>query len=273
MPLSPFACTNCGHWQRYFAVPPNCPICSDVRNDLPPNGWEFVTPEVLAPQLQYHWREAIPGVWEFWSTPRFGLDSHGWLLIYPEGNVAFEAAPYYNDAQLQKIEELGGIDTLASSHPHGYGAFYQLQDHFRPELLIQKDDLEWTKAFRVTIPYDETFEVRPGLTLHHTGGHYAGHSVLHDAVRRAVFAGDALKIDFDPDGTAARISCHKAYHKQIPLSRDEACRYRAVFETLDFTSVFTPFEYATDTSTKAALALLDEVIAGPPFTRSVPIQR
>ena len=273
MPLSPFACTNCGHWQRYFAVPPNCPICSDVRNDLPADGWEFVTPETLAPTLQYHWREAIPGVWEFWSTPRFGLDSHGWLLTYPDGNVAFEAAPAYNDAQLAQIEALGGIAILAASHPHGYGALYQLQDHFRPELLIQKDDLEWTKAFRVTLPYDETFEIRPGLTLHHTGGHYAGHSVLHDVARRAVFAGDALKIDFDPDGTAARISCHKAYHKQIPLSRDEARRYRAVFETLDFISVFTPFEYATDTSTKAALALLDEVIAGPPFTKPIPIQR
>ena len=64
--------------------------------------------------------------------------------------------------------------------------------------------------------------------------HYEGHSILHDAGRRAVFAGDALKIDFDPDGSAARISCHKAYHKQIPLSRDEARRYRQVFETLDF---------------------------------------
>jgi len=168
---------------------------------------------------------------------------------------------------------LGGIDILAASHPHGYGALYQLQDHFKPELLIQKDDLEWTKAFRVTLPYDEVLEIKPGLTLHHTGGHYAGHSVLHDAERQAVFAGDALKIDFDPDGTAARISCHKAYHKQIPLSRDEARRYRAVFEELDFTSVFTPFEYATDTSTKAALALLDKVIAGPPFTRPIPIQR
>jgi len=273
MPLEPYACTNCGHWQRYFAVPPNCPICSDVRNDLPANGWNFVTPAELAPKLQYHWRETIPGVWEFWSSPRFGLDSHGWLLTYPDGNVAFEAAPIYNDAQLAQIEALGGIKVLASSHPHGYGALYQLQDHFHPALLIQKDDLQWTKAFRVTIPYDETYEIHPGLTLHHTGGHYEGHSVLHDAGRRAVFCGDALKIDFDPDGTAQRISCHKAYHKQIPLSRDEAQRYRDVFARLDFTSAFTPFEYATDLNTAAALKLLDAVIVGPPFTHPIPIAR
>lgn len=267
MPLSPYACTNCGTWQRYFAVPPDCPVCSDVRNDLPEDGWAFVTPDDLAQRLDFHWREAIPGIWEFWSTPRFGLDSHGWLITHPDGNVAFEAAPTYSADQLAKIDELGGIRFLAASHPHGYGALYQLQDRFAPELLIQKDDLRWTKAFRVTLPYDEGIELRPGLTLLHTGGHYEGHAILYDAERRAVFAGDALKIDFDGQGAASGISCHKAYHKQIPLSRGEAMRYREVFAKLDFTSVFTPFEYATGIDTAAALRLLDQVIEGPPFTR------
>ena len=273
MPLRPYACVNCGTWQRHFAPPPDCPVCSDVRNDLPEDGWEFVTPEHLAPRLAHHWREAIPGVWEFWSTPRFGLDSHGWLILHPDGNVAFEAAPHYDDAQLAKIAELGGIAVLAASHPHGYGALYQLQDRFDPALLIHKDDLRWTKAFRVTLPYDDVLEIHPGLTLHHTGGHYEGHAVLHDSGRRALFAGDALKIDFDPDGAAARISTHKAYHKQIPLSRDEARRYRDVIGALDFDAVFTPFEYATNTGTGAAIALLDRVIAGPPFTTPIPIER
>ncbi len=273
MPLRPYACSNCGHWQRYFAVPPSCPVCSDVRNDLPDDGWEFCTPEQIESRLTWHWREVSPGIHEFWTTPRFGLDSHGWLLTYPDGNVAFEAAPLYNEAALQEIERLGGVRILASSHPHGYGALWQLQDRFRPELLIQKDDLQWTKAFRVTLPYDERLEIRPGLVLHHTGGHYDGHSVLHDSERAALFAGDALKVDFDPDGSPARISCHKAYHKQIPLSRGEAQRYRDVISQLHFTQVFTPFEYAPDTTTAAAVALLDEVIAGPPFTHPIPIQR
>ena len=152
MPLSPWSCTNCGHWQRYFERPPNCPICSDVRNDLPADGWEFLTPEQVLPKLEHHWREVLPGLWEFWSTPRYGLDGHGWLLTYPDGNVAFEAAPLYSEAALDKIDQLGGIRWLGSSHPHGYGALFQLQDRFQPELLIQKDDLQWTKAFRVTGP-------------------------------------------------------------------------------------------------------------------------
>ena len=271
MPLSPFACSNCGHWQFYFASPPDCPICSDVRNDLPDDGWDFRTPADLAPVLAHHRREVVPGLWEFWTTPRFGLDSHGWLLLEAGGNVAFEAAPFYDDASLDAIAELGGITTLAASHPHGYGALWQLQHRFSPELLIQKEDLQWTKAFRVTRPWDERHEIRPGLVLHHTSGHYEGHSILHDARRGAVFVGDALKLDFDADGTAQRISCHKAYHKQIPLSPDEARRYRAVFASIEFDTVFTPFDHAADVPKAAVLELLDRMIAGPGSTRPVSI--
>ncbi len=271
MPLRPYACSNCGHWQRYFSIPPDCPVCSDVRNDLPDDGWSFVTPEQLVLRLAFHWREAIPGVWEFWSTPRFGLDSHGWLLTYPDGNVAFECAPLYDAAQLSQIERLGGIRVLAASHPHGYGALWQLQDHFAADLLIQKDDLQWTKAVRVTLPYDGEFEIRPGLTLYHTGGHYDGHAILYDSERRAVFAGDALKIDMTDGGVAEGLSCHKAYHKKIPLTINEAKRYRSIFEKLDFDAVFTPFEYAVGVGTRQALALLDAVIEHP-STRPVRLE-
>ena len=97
--------------------------------------------------------------------------------------------------------------------------------------------------------------------------------MLHDAARRVVFCGDALKIDFDADGTAQRISTHKAYHKQIPLSRGEAQRYRDVFARLDFIAAFTPFEYATGLDTAAALRLFDDMIEGPSDTRPRPIVR
>lgn len=263
MPLSPYSCANCGAWQRYFTTPPACPICSDVRNDLPEDGWEFLTPAEVGARLTCHRREVMAGLWEYWTTPRYGLDGHGWLLTAPEGNVAFEAAGFYDEAQLAHIAGLGGIAVAAASHPHGYGALHQLQDRFAPELLIQKRDLQWTKAFRVTRPYDEVHEIRPGLTLYRVGGHYEGQAVLHDAGRRALFAGDALKIDFAADGRAERLSCHKAYHKQIPLTPDEARHYRRVFERLEFDTVFTPFDHAPGIDTAAALRLLDEIIAHP----------
>ena len=42
--LPAYACTNCGHWQRWPAPGPTiCPVCADVRNALPEHGFEFVT--------------------------------------------------------------------------------------------------------------------------------------------------------------------------------------------------------------------------------------
>ena len=101
MPLSPFACSNCGHWQMYFAVPPDCPICSDVRNDLPDDGWDFRTLADVAGGLRHHRREVIPGVWEFWTTPRFGLDSHGWLLTGPERQRVVRGGPLLRRGHLR----------------------------------------------------------------------------------------------------------------------------------------------------------------------------
>ncbi len=270
MPLEPYACSNCGHWQFYFATPPDCPICSDVRNDLPEDGWDFRTPQSL--QLQHHWRELGNGLHEFWSTPRFGLDSHGWVIETAIGNVSFEAAPFYDEASLDRIAAIGGLKAIAASHPHGYGALWQLQRRFDCPLLIQKLDLPWTKAFRVTHPYDETCTVAPGLTLHRTGGHYDGHAILHDAERRAVFVGDALKLDLDADGALVAISCHKAYHKAIPLSPDEARHYRAVFAALDFDTVFTPFEFARNVPKDAVLALFERMVSLNGSTTPVPVK-
>jgi rubredoxin len=181
MPLMPYACSNCGFWQKYFAPPPDCPVCTDTRNDLPHNGWHFRPAEEVRGMLRGHWRRLERDMVAFSTSPPFGLNGTGWLLLHPDGNVAFEAAPFYTDDMLAEIERLGGIRFLASSHVHGYGALWQLQDVFRPEVLaIQKEDLRMTKAFRVTWPYDDALQLRPGLTLHHVGGHYEGQAVMYD---------------------------------------------------------------------------------------------
>lgn len=270
MPLVPYACSNCGFWQRYFAEPPTCPVCSDVRNDLPENGWRFVRDAALAAQTKTAWREVAPDVFEFATEPAFGLDGRGWLVVRREGNVGFEAAAYYDDAALARIATLGGIAWLSTSHPHGTGALWQLQDAFAPRLPLHRDALQFSKAYRVTDPYDATFELGAGMTLQYVGGHYEGQAVLHDAPHRALFCGDALKIDCDARGHAVALSAHKAYQKQIPLTRAELQRYRDVFADFDFARAYTPFG-SGDVTTAQALALFDAQLAGRPFTSARPI--
>lgn len=271
MALTHYACSNCGHWQIWFAhqAPIGCPICMDTRNALPDDGWDFRTEADLAAYVSNTWREVAPGLWGFSATPKFGLGATGWLLVRPDGNVAFEGCPYYQPDALAKIAQLGGIRVLAASHPHGYGALWQLQREFAPVLTIHRGDIPYSKAFRVTWPADDVHEIAPGLTLHHVGGHYEGHAVLYDEAHRALFCGDTLKIELDADEHATAISCHKAYHYEIPLSRAELARYSEVFAALPFTTALTPFEYAPGVTRELALELFARQMEGRPDTRPV----
>jgi len=272
MPLSYFACAHCGHWQHYFASPPDCPVCTDTRNDLPEDGWDFRPEADVAQRLHGSWRRVGRDMVAFNTSPRFGLNGTGWLLLHPEGNVAFEAAPYYTPPMLAEIERLGGIRVLSASHVHGYGALWQLQRAFQPEILaIQREDLRLTKAFRVSWPFDDALALPCGQTLHHVGGHYEGQAVLHDPARRTLFCGDAFKIDQDEQGGNVAMSSHKAFHKNIPLTAGELARYRDVIGVLDFDTVCTPFEYGAGITTAMAVAVLEDGMHGPPGVRHIPM--
>ena len=268
MPLQPYACANCGFWQRHFATPPDCPVCTDTRNDLPHDGWRFPSLAEVAETHTGSWREAAPGLLAFTTRPNLGLAGTGWLLLREAGNVAFEAAPYYTPSMLAEIRRRGGVSVIAASHAHGYGALWQLQEAFPDApLAIQVDDLRMTKAFRVSLPYDDTLDLGDGLVLHHVGGHYAGQAALHDARMRRLFCGDMFKVDQDAAGRSHAISSHKAFHKDIPLTHRELRRYRDVIAPLAFDAILTPFEYAPEIGRDLAVRVLDEALARPPEVR------
>ena len=274
MALNHIACTHCGHWHLWFegSVPPQCLVCSDVRNALPDEGFEFLGVERVAAQVRSRIGEVLPGIWGVRCEPAFGLGSIGWIIERADGNVAFEAAPYSDREAMEFIASRGGLRVASCSHPHGMGALWQLQQRFEPIVPMHIDALPHTKALRVTWPFDEVHEIAPGLTLHHVGGHYEGQCVLYDAGHRALFAGDALKIDLDADGTPRALSCHKAFHYRIPLSHGEIRRYRRVFAELPFKHVFTPFEHAAGVTRETALALFDRLLSSAPSALPVAME-
>ena len=276
LPTHPaWSCTSCGHWQRWPEPGPSvCPVCADVRNALPEHGFAFATEEEVASSVSMSWQPSVvDGVTDFSCTPRWGLDSHGWVIETDLGLVGFEFAPYYTPEAFEELRRRGGLAVIASSHVHGYGALWQVQAEMQPPVVaVGVRDLVWTKAFRVTWPADEVLELAPDLTLHRTGGHFDGHSVLHDSRRGVLFCGDALKIDLDESGSPVALSAHKAFHAQIPLSHGEMRATRTVIERLEFDTVFTPFEGARGVTTRHVLNLLDRMLAAPPSAGPVPLE-
>lgn len=277
MPFVPFACANCGFWQKTFAPPTTCPVCTDFRHTPPGDGpFTFLTPAQVAAGHRCVWNDEpdANGIITFRNEPRLGtIGPNGYLVPHPmAGNVLFECTGWYSPEALDFLAARGGVRWLAASHPHAYGALWQLQTRFPDAATaVQTADLPWTNGFRATRPFDDRLELAPGLELRHVGGHFAGQAVLWWAERRLLFAGDMLKFHFDAaeddgDGqTMNGISTHKAFNRRVPMSHAEVRRYREVVETLDFTQVYTTFEHAPAGTRESALRLFDAQLAGAPF--------
>ena len=131
--LPAYACTNCGFWQRHFEPPTACPMCLDARHVVPGGGWRFLPAPAAQAAWPTHWEELERGAWRFWNEPVEGIGPNGYLLRAADGrNVFFEGASVFSAAALDHIAGLGGIDVLSASHPHSYGALWQLQERFDP---------------------------------------------------------------------------------------------------------------------------------------------
>lgn len=271
--LPAYLCDNCGSWQRHFEPPPACPLCLDARHVVPQAGWRFWTEGEGRARFPCRWAEVEPGIWRFWNDPVNGIGPSAYLIRAPGGNMMFEGCTVFSADALAAIAELGGVDVLSASHPHSYGALWQIQDRFDPELALPAGDFLWSAALKVSWPYDERLDPLPGLELHVTGGHFDGHAVLYDRARKILFCGDALKFELDPaDPRRARtISAHKAFVRGVPLTRRELERYRAVFAPLDFRQTWTPFEQAANSGRAEALALIDAMLSTRPHAAPVPL--
>jgi hypothetical protein len=270
-----YACTNCGFWQRRFATPTMCPVCEDFRHPLPPNGYRFLAADEVGATHRTVVDEPLPGVLRFATEPSIGIGSCGWLLCTPAGNVHFEGTGWYDADALAAIEGRGGVQFLSASHAHVYGALWQVVDRFRPRVVMQVEDLNFTQAFRVDVPFDDRWPLLPDVDLHHTAGHTPGHTVLHCRSRRLLMAGDALKFTFaEPGqtvGEAVTVSCHAAFDAHIPLSHRQVQRYREVMGPLDFDATLTPWEVVVRGGKRAAMQLFDRQLAGDPFADRLPI--
>ena len=270
--MNRYLCTNCGFWQTHFETPQSCPVCTDYRHTPPDDGWEFLSELQAANRYQTHHSEDELGIVTFTVEPKLGIGPSGYLIPHRDGNIGFECCGFYDSDALDFIESRGGIRHLSFSHPHAFGAAWQLQERFEPQVLVQTEDLGWTQSLNAAYPFDERLELAPGARLVHTAGHFAGHSVLHlYGEHKILFAGDMLKFHFDGERFVG-ISTHKAFNRRVPMSHAEVRRYREVVRDLEFAHVYTTFERAPNGARAAALRLFDAQLEGAPFFGPLEVQ-
>ncbi len=273
--LTAFVCTNCGFWQRSSQVPTSCPICLDSRHVPPTGDWVFRPFEEARDRYPCHMEKLLEGLYRIWNEPVEGIGPNSYLSISQSGNFLFEGATVFSDEVISNIRDLGGISYLSSSHPHSYGALWQIEELFEPEIIMHPEDYSWAGAFQVTWPFDDILQFTERFSVLHSGVHFAGHTFAYDKEKEICFCGDSLKFECSNDSprTALRVSSHKAFVRGVPITQKEAAQYHKVFSKMNFNKTFTPFEQVFNFGCEEALQLFELFQVERPSSHFISLER
>jgi hypothetical protein len=235
-------CQTCGVQFAASEQPPtSCPICSDERQYIGPNGQQWTTLAQMRQQsYQSKYVEHEPGLIGVGATPSFAIGQRALLLRHPEGNVLWDCLSYFDDTTVAEIERLGGASAMAISHPHYYSTMVEWADRFDMPIYLHEADRQWVMRpdDRITFWSGETRQLKGGVTLIRLGGHFAGGTVLHWAQgvegRGALLSGDIIQVV--PDHRW--VSFMYSYPNLIPLSASEVARIRDTISPWRFERIY-----------------------------------
>lgn len=119
---------------------------------------------------------------EIVTVPKFAIGQRALLLQTPNGNVLWDCVSLIDDATVKAIEALGGISSLAMSHPHLCGSMVEWSHAFGyAPIYIHSANKRWIMRPDPVIEFWDGDKLRldQGLILHRCGGHFTGSTVLH----------------------------------------------------------------------------------------------
>lgn len=211
-------CTACGTQFPMAAAPPlACPICEDERQFVPASGQGWTTPEALARGHRNAFREEEDGLLAFETVPKFAIGQRAFLVLRPEGNVLWDCVALLDAATRRIVTSLGGITTIAISHPHYYTTMGAWADAFGARILLHEADSAWVMRPHPAIRFwnGDAHDLGGGATLVRLGGHFEGATVLHLARDGGtLLAGDVVTVVADRRWATFM----RSYPNQIPLA-------------------------------------------------------
>ncbi|KAH7060640.1 beta-lactamase-like protein [Macrophomina phaseolina] len=182
-------CHTCG---TQFDAPasnplPNCGICDDPRQFVPPTGQKWTSMAELRGKHENKWQEDAEqkGMWSIWTEPKFAIGQRAILIETPEGNVLWDLITYLDTATIDFIKSRGPLRAIVISHPHYYTAHLQWSAAFDnvPVYTATEDSSWFSRADSPTRPSrrlltETSTTIVPGVTAIKTGGHFPGSLVL-----------------------------------------------------------------------------------------------
>ena len=214
-------CRECGtSYANAPSPPPICPICEDERQYVPWTGQAWTVREKLAATHVNAWRRLEPDLFEIHTQPDFAIGQRALLVRTPAGNVLWDCIALLDDATIALIEGLGGLASIAISHPHYYTTCQDWAAAFGCPVHLHAADRAWVMRPHQALRFwdGDALELGGDVTLIRLGGHFPGSTVLHwtagggqDGV---LLTGDTIQLVADP----RRVTFLWSYPNMIPLS-------------------------------------------------------
>lgn len=246
MPESFSICTLCGV-EHSHPLPKFCAICADERQYLNEDGVQtWTTLDELGADRAIEVREMEPGLHGITIQPSVGIGHRPILAQTLNGNLLWDPPGYIDNDSVEQIQQLGGVEWIAASHPHMFGVQLEWSKHFgNAPVLVNERDREWLARPGDAIEWwDGELELAPGLELLRTGGHFPGSAVVQ--WRGADGKGVLLSSDtIFPVAAKNWVTFLRSYPNRLPLSGGTVKRMADQVSQLDFDRLYGNFPGST----------------------------
>jgi hypothetical protein len=240
-----FICTTCGTQCAESDQPPvACAICQDERQYVKVTGQQWTTMERLQLTNRNSIRFEDPGLISIGIDPPFAIGQRALFLQTPQGNVLWDCLPLLDEALVLAIKGLGGISSIAISHPHYYSSMVEWSRAFGDiPIYLHAADSQWVMRPDNAIIFweGETHSLCNDLTLVRCGGHFDGGTVLHwpggASGKGALLSGDIIQVVAD----GKHASFMYSYPNYIPLPASAIQRIMRAVEPFRFERVYGAF--------------------------------
>jgi hypothetical protein len=232
-----FICVTCGTQFGNSETPPSaCPVCTDPRQYVPPEGQRWTT---LAELGADHRNEArtegdLVGIG---TEPSFAIGQRALLVPFGDSNLLWDCISLIDEPSVEEVERRGGLAGIAISHPHYYSAMVEWAHRFDCPVHPHAADAEWVMRPDPSIRHwdGETLELGHGLTLIRGGGHFPGGTMLHRADSPgALLTGDIIQVI--PDRT--HVAFMWSYPNLVPLPESVVQDIGAAVEPFEYEAIY-----------------------------------
>lgn len=243
--MQAYICTACGiQYTPSKGPPPQCVICEEERQYVPPGGQGWTTLTALAAGRFNAYRQHEPGVIGIGTQPSFAIGQRALIICTAHGNILWDCVSLLDEATVTLVNGLGGLKAIGISHPHFYTTMVEWSRAFGGiPVHLHADDERWIMRPdpAVALWKGETLTLLPGVTLIRGGGHFAGGSMLHWAEgaggHGVLCSSDIATVTMD----RKCLTFMRSYPNLIPLSAKQVTAIGAALQPFAFDAIYGHF--------------------------------